>query len=281
MYPIHKKNLALLHDLSEEMQTFSIGDPPPVIIKSNDEVEVLGRILNNLVTNVNIQAKDIAIKEKENAQALYKLMITQLDPHFVRNTMNIINIMARHNRNEDIIVVNNALLRILRDRLNTTNAIFATVADEIKMLQQYMLIISYRYASSVNISYDVNEDAEDKFILKNILQLLVENSLFHGLLEEDDTISGNISVMIYPMEDSIVIEVNDDGKGIEEDRLKLLQESNYDINRENNDAHIGLKNIYDRLSYIYDEFHMEIFSEPGNGTTVIISTSVATTPGMK
>lgn len=274
IYPISKRSLASVTALAREMEHFRIGDAPPEVQKTGDEIERITRVLHHLVNNVNRQSRALLKKEQETAETRYKLLTTQLDPHFVSNTMNIINIMARHGRNQDIVTVNNALIRILRDRLNTSQAIFGTVAEEIELVRQYMLIIEYRYAAHVNVSYGVTEEAKDKLILKNILQLLVENSLFHGLLQENDTLSGNISINIYLMDGKLILEESDDGAGIEPQRLALLREKHFLLEEKSGDAHIGLRNIYERLSLIYQDFQMELFSRPGQGTTVMVSTPV-------
>jgi len=248
MYSISGKYLSSLHQLSKNMEGFLIGQFPPPIINSGDEIEDLSKILFDMAVNINEQSQNIIKQEKENAQAMYKILATQIDPHFVSNTMNIINIMARHKRLKDIIAVNNALSRILRDRLRVGASVFATVDEEIQVLKQYMLIIGYRYSTRVKISYDISESVKQGSIPKNILQLLVENSLFHGLLKENDTISGNVSVMVYPIREEIVLEVSDDGKGIEPKILKRLLKNHFVYNNvKDSTTHVGLKNIYDRL----------------------------------
>ena len=270
--PISRHSLSEVQKLSGKMKDFKIGDDPPEIVETGDEAEHISRILNSLVTDVNAQSEAIVRKEQENAETRYKLLTTQLDPHFVSNTMNIVNIMARHGQTEDIQIINNALIRILRNRLNTSQAVFGTVKDEVELLRQYMLIVGYRYATNVSISYDVSADAEERLILKNVLQLLVENSLFHGLLKDDDSISGSITVSVYTDAENIVIEESDDGAGIPPERLALLRENNFLLEEKNRNAHIGLRNIYERLGYIYgDRFTMELFSEPGEGATVVIT----------
>ncbi len=273
--PITRHSLSEVQNLSDKMKDFKLGDAPPEIVETGDEAEHISRILNNLVTSINSQSEELVRKEQENAETRYKLLTTQLDPHFVSNTMNIVNIMARHGKTEDIQIINNALIRILRNRLNTSQAVFGTVKDEVELLRQYMLIVGYRYATNVNVSYDVSEDAGERLILKNMLHLLVENSLFHGLLKEDDSISGSITVNVYTNGAKIGIEESDDGTGIEPERLALLRENDFLLEEKNRNAHIGLRNIYERLGYIYgNDFTMEIFSEPGEGTTVVITAPI-------
>ncbi len=108
-------------------------------------------------------------------------MTTQMDPHFIYNTMNIINILARKGEFEDIVKVNTALTRVLRERLNTQNTAFEEVAHEIEALKQYQLIMDYRYHNQVAVEYDIDEAVLHKKIPKNILQPLLENCIIMDL----------------------------------------------------------------------------------------------------
>ena len=226
---------------------------------------------------MNEKTEEIKKKEREKSVAAYKLLAAQLDPHFVSNTMGIINIMARHNQVEDIICLNNALTDILRDRLKLNHSILSTVDEEIQMLKDYMVIIRYRYRNQVTVVYDIEKDVGRELILKNVLQLLVENSLFHGLLRNGDEMRGEITVMIYRIEDEITIEVSDDGEGMEEDQVRKLMENQFRTDTVR-PGHIGMNNIYQRLQYVYREnFSMMLQSRRQEGTTVAITVPVSET----
>lgn len=271
MSSVSRRYLNSLRQMVDNINAFSIGDEPPEILHTGDEVETISDEFYHMAQKVNVQAKSIVEKDREQTVSRYKILTTQLDPHFVSNTMNIINILARHGRNEEIVAVNNALLRILRDRLRANKDIYSTVGVEVEMLRQYMLIMDFRYETRVTVNYEISDDVEKAYIPINILQLLVENALLHGLHQEDAVITGNVTVMVYPNQDELVVEVEDDGKGIEPERLELLKQQNFDIHTKAQ-THIGLKNIYDRLTYLFeDNFIMDIQSTPQEGTTVVIS----------
>lgn len=256
------------------MTGFVIGDPSSLVLETGDEIEDLSRVFSDTVDKVNRQAQSLVASEQEKAVTTYKLLTTQLDPHFVCNTMNIINILARQHRNDDIIAINSALRRILRERLNTSTGVFDTVQKEVDTLRQYMLIMNYRYENKVQMDYDIDPSVQECLIVKNVLQPLVENAFYHGLTNKSGDVSGSISVLIYSMEDRVVIEINDDGKGFDPILLRQIRENNFRVNRSDQlgDTHIGLENIYDRLKHIYNDcFSMEINSEVGFGSTIVLS----------
>lgn len=273
----NRKYLLSLKELAVQMDRFGVGKELPEVLETRDEIEILSRIFYRMAEDMNEKTEEIKKKEREESIAAYKLLAAQLDPHFVSNTMGIINIMARHGQVEDIICLNNALTGILRDRLKLNRSILASVDEEIRMLKDYMVIIRYRYRNQVTVVYDVAEDVCQALILKNVLQLLVENSLFHGLLRNDDEIRGEITVMVYRIEDEITIEVSDDGEGMEQDQVRKLMENQFRTDTVR-PGHIGMHNIYQRLQYVYGEdFSMMLQSQRQEGTTVAITIPVSET----
>lgn len=271
--PANDKMLQPISDLSQQVQAFSLGTKPPLIRDSDDEIGELSHSFYKMAININQQSLQISEKEREKAETYYKLLTTQIDPHFIYNTMNIINILARQGAFEDIVKVNTALTRVLRERLNTQNTTFEEVRNEIEALKQYQLIMDYRYHSKVIVEYDINESVLEQKIPKNILQPLLENAYYHGLATDSGEIKGNIEILIYPLENDLVIEISDNGKGFSEERLTEIRENllHATLHKEK-EAHIGLENIYRRISYLCGEnFSMDIQSEPGYGSSVILT----------
>jgi sensor histidine kinase YesM len=188
--------------------------------------------------------------------------------------MNIINIMARQGRDGEIIEVNSALIKILRDRLSSKLSILCTIAQEVDSLYQYQLIMRYRYENKVEVVVDVDSTLMEKKIPKNILQPLAENAFYHGFANLPDDQEGLITILIYSIEENIIIELSDNGAGISEERLKILQNHSYQIYADHK-PHIGLDNIQQRLDYIYHgDYQFEIQSTLGYGTTIVITVPI-------
>ena len=148
-------------------------------------------------------------KEKQEQEMRFGLLASQVDPHFVCNTLNTVNYLAKQKRNEDVVIVSTALSNILRDRLRLKDfQIYDTVRQEVFTVRHYLQIQEYRYGSKVCVHWLVSEDVMGCEVPKNLIQPLIENSLFHGLADEDTgEIAGNIYVSITEKENSQLMEI--------------------------------------------------------------------------
>ncbi len=264
-----------LPEPSGSMLCFRAGQKSAPKIRTNDEIEDLRDSFQSMILEINRQILDIQKQEHENSVVSYKLLATQIDPHFIYNTMNIINIMARQENTKAIIDINTALVRILQERLNSKLSICDTVRREYQTMRQYQIIMDYRYRHQIQIHYDIDKSLMDIPIPKNILQPLVENSFYHGFGNIEPDTQGQIDVLIYSIEQELIIEVSDNGLGMKPERLHEILHQSYSIYRDKK-PHIGINNIRQRLSFLYKEqYQMEIHSTPSLGTTIIITIPLA------
>ena len=222
-------------------------------IKSGDEIENLSNIFNDMVSSLKGHIDDRIAHEHREQEMKYSLLLSQIDPHFICNTMNIINFLAREERCKEVIEINTALISLLQDRLGVEDfRILDTVAQEIKAVRDYLLIQNYRYENNATIDWRVDDEVSELNIPKNIIQPLVENALFHGLMDEGTgEIRGHVVIEIRKIEDSLLVCVQDDGKGIDAEKLNQL--SKYETKKEERGKHIGLRNIRERLTYLYHQ----------------------------
>lgn len=272
------KELLPLGDLHQAMKNYSIGDNPVLKIHSKDEIQDLSDRFNEMVIKINQQYTELQKTEHKNAITNYKLLATQIDPHFIYNTMNLITILARENKTADIEALNSALIRIMRARLSVKLSPYTTVQQELDTLNEYNLIMDYRYKNKIHTQIDVDQTLYSCYIPINILQPLAENSFYHGFADLTEFQKGNIILMIYQIDERIEIEFSDDGKGISAEHLKILNSRSYEIYNDRK-PHIGIDNIRQRLSFLYHkDYQFEIHSSPGAGTTVCISLPLMTKP---
>ncbi len=258
--------------LTNSMQNASKGNlSSHVNITSNNEVGLLGSSFNKMLDDLQRDIEIIAEKEKKQQQAKYSLLVSQIDPHFIHNTINSVNYLAKKGRCEDVISMNKALISILRDRLRVNDIqITDTIANEINVLNQYILIQKYMYEGDVEIIWDVDDNLKQEQIPKNMIQPLIENALFHGLMDEESgDFDGIIKIKIIKEEEDIKITVADNGKGMDEHVIKQVQNEQYSV--EDRGKKIGLSNIRGRLYYLYgNRKRLEIKSEKNVGTTITL-----------
>ena len=178
--------------------------------------------------------------------------------------------MALYYDADEIAEITMALSRIFRYAIKGDNVV--TVAEEIRNIREYAKIIHYRFGGRIRVDIQVEEEAEDKELIKLILQPIVENSIFHGLEQklEDGLVAVKVEIV---RETWLRLTVEDDGCGMQQetvDRL-LYQMKRQSLHRSSSKDSIGLTNIYQRLQLFYGEtatFRME--SSPGKGTRVEI-----------
>ena len=241
-------------------------------VLSEDEIGRLSQSFNSMIINLKHSLGVIEEKEKRENQAKFSLLVSQINPHFIYNTLNSINYLARRGDCDAIVTVNTALINILQDRLRVNDIqITDTIANEIRVINQYILIQRYMYEGELQIHWHVEEALMTEQIPKNLIQPLVENSLFHGLIsEESGDIQGEINIYIEKHEDNIVIRVADNGIGMDIEKLEQVQKEAYAP--EERGKRIGLSNVRGRLYYLYGGYDcLTIHSEPGKGTCITLT----------
>lgn len=246
-----------LNKLHTTMQKVSAGSlDESVEFHTHDEIENLGNIFNSMLENIKTNLQNRIDSDRREEKMKFNLLIAQIDSHFICNTMNIINSLARREKYAEIIQANSALTKIIHNSLRVSSyKITDTIEQELDVLNQYFLIQQLRYKSAVELIVDVPSTLMDYEIPKNILQPMVENSLMHGLMNLDTGfIEGTIIVTITKENDRLVISIADDGVGLPPEKVDMLNHmSDYISSVKERGKHIGITNIYQRIKYIYQE----------------------------
>ena len=267
-----KKAMQPIISLSHTMEFAVQGNLDcKVTVDRDDEIGQLENSFNKMLEDLREDRRLILEKEKKEQHARFGLLVSQIDPHFICNTINSINYLARKQRCEDIIVVNSSLITIIRDRLRVNDIqITDTIAHEKDILETYIRIQKYMYDGELQIIWNVEEDVMEEQIPKNMLQPLVENAIFHGLIDEEiGDITGKIVITAEKIKDGIRVEVKDNGRGISPQRLKEIIGRAYI--EEERGRQIGLSNVQSRLYYLYGKREcLHIESTEGIGTAITI-----------
>ncbi len=215
--------------------------------------------LINQVFQVQMQKRNVELR----------VLQSQINPHFLYNTLDTIQWMALDYKAYDVADMINNLSNFFRLSLSDGKE-FITVADEVEHVRNYLEIQKIRYKDKVNYSIDFNENDSQNLVPKMMIQPLVENSIYHGLKLKK--LIGLIKINIKTENNFIVIEVYDNGLGIEKQKLDELRSN---LHNSIESEHYGLYNINERLKFTFgDKYRITIDSEYNKWTKVMLKIPV-------
>lgn len=233
-------------------------------------------ITNNIISITDSNAKieqelasKITLLNKSRTIALQ----TQINPHFLFNTLNMVNliIMRITKSDNDATTIISLLSDLLHYSLDTDRNIIS-LGEEIEYSKKYLEIERIKYANMLNVSWDIEDGTKDMKTVKFILQPLLENSIEHGF-EQFDSGNNIIYIKSYTKNNKLFIELKDNGIGMSQDKLLKLR-SQLEQNDLPESKHIGIINVNQRLKLIFGtEYSMKIFSD-NHGTEIIIETPI-------
>ncbi|GAA3407748.1 sensor histidine kinase [Paenibacillus hodogayensis] len=249
-------------------------------VRSTNEVGVLAYSINNMIDNMEEMASNIwntqaRLYESElsKKQAEFSALQSQINPHFLYNTLNCISSIGLEYGSKEIAQITSCMSKIFRYSIKEDELVL--IHEEIQCIKAYLQIISIRYENKFSMEIHVDEKLLDMKTPKMILQPIVENSVYHGLESMDAggqlRVSGHIDA-----NGDVCFQVTDSGKGIGKDELESLKgklDKDYsEIAKNSPDGRsIGLFNINNRIKLLFGEgYGVEIESEIGWGTTVIV-----------
>jgi two-component system sensor histidine kinase YesM len=243
--------------------------PNQKIAIGNDEFSQIGQTLNEMgveIEDLLEQTKKSYEKEKKQELALLQ---KQINPHFLYNTLESVYWMAKIQKAPGIAKMTRALSDLLKNLAKGTDEKI-TLRDELKLLNSYIQIQKIRYVEMFDYICDIPEEYLDFKIIKFTLQPLVENSIYHGIEPKGEY--GTIKVYMNNItENKIEIAIDDDGVGINEEKLEKILSINESEHSHKGLNSIGLKNVNDRIKLTYgQEFGLKIESKINVRTKIII-----------
>lgn len=261
--------------LQEKMLHIAQGDfSRESSIEWNHELGDIGRGINDLSENVCRLMERRLEDEKQKRDLEYKMLQSQVNPHFIYNTLNSIKWMATIQGAEGISEMTTALSRLLKS-ISKGTSLLISVREELSLIENYFTIQNYRYGGTISLSITVDDEKiYEESIIKFTLQPLVENAIFHGIEPKGGL--GHIEIHLYyepdfnPSSRNLRIDITDDGVGIKEEKaLQILQDNGEDTSdffRE-----IGISNVHKRIQYEFGAaYGITIHSVEGEYATMSI-----------
>jgi two-component system sensor histidine kinase YesM len=201
-------------------------------------------------------------------QMEFKMLASQINPHFLFNTLETIRMKAHCNGQEEVANIVKMLAKLMRRNLEVGNKT-ASMQSEIDLVKSYLEIQKFRFGDRVSYEINLLCDIGTYNVVPLLIQPIVENAFIHGLEGKEGI--GKIIVNVESDKDRLIISVVDDGIGMDKEKLKYIFKRLNDLNR-SSEKSIGLSNVNQRIKLFYgDMYGLEIHSKVDEGTNVIIS----------
>ncbi len=231
-----------------------------------DEIGQLGISFNNMIVKMKMLIDRLVEEERLKKEMELEVLHAQVNPHFLYNTLNTIRWMAKIQGAKGVSSALTALIKLLMVSINFGKDMIS-LEEEIEYVKNYILIQKLRFNERFSVDYIVEEACMACYVPKLILQPIVENSIIYGLKEEDSE-GLKISIKAYRLEDSLVVEVNDNGPGIKPEILKDILKSEKDANKF---SKVGLNNINQRIQLSFGGANgIKIDTRENQGTSIIV-----------
>ena len=242
---------------------------PDSSVEWDNELGDIGRNINRMASDIQTLMKQKIQFETQKKDYEYQVLQSQINPHFLYNTLNSIKWMATIQHAPGIAEMTTSLAHLLKSIAKGTTTM-VTLEDEISLLNEYFTIQKYRYGGAITLEYQIDDDDLLKArVLRFTLQPLVENAIFHGI--EPKGQSGRIRVHVYPEgADGLLIDVTDDGVGMDEEAIRRVL-NGAPAEKTHFFRQIGIGTVNQRIRYSFGmEYGLTITSVPGQYTTMSV-----------
>lgn len=241
------------------------------ITTEEDEIEEIYHNFNGMVQEVQRLMQEHYQLGKEVKMAEVRALQAQINPHFLYNTLDLINWISMDYGAEEIGTLTWNLARFYRLSLNHGKSLIS-IGEEVEHVEVYVNIENYHFDNAISLEVDVPEELKSYACLNIILQPFVENAIVHGIAEKPDIESCEIRIRARREEQDIIFSVQDDGPGVDVEQMQ--KETQQDIRTAQHGY--GVRNINFRLKLCFGEKYGVTYLESEKGTHVEIKIPVMT-----
>lgn len=252
--------------LDHSVREYQEGKEEKIAIGGSTEIRHLGQSIQESYRQNSELMKKVIWEQNERRKSEFDVLQSQINPHFLYNTLDSITWMIESGKNEEAAFMITQLAKLFRISLSKGHTVIR-IRDELQHAQSYVNIQKVRYKNKFEVVFDIRPDILDDCIVKLVLQPILENAINYGVREMDDC--GKILIRGWKEQENIFMQVSDNGMGIPEEEIDLLLK---DTNREHKKGSgVGLINVNNRLRLLFGEpYGLQIESELDEGTTVTV-----------
>ena len=232
-----------------------------VEVESRNEIGSLTETFNVMTLRIQELMEQNINEQKAKRKSEMKALQSQINPHFLYNTLDSIIWMAESGKNEEVVLMTASLARLLRQNISNEEEEIS-IFDEVEYCRNYLTIQKMRYKDKLEFRIDVAPEITSCQIIKLVLQPLIENAIYHGLKYKES--KGLLELIGYAAGEDIIFEIRDNGVGMDEETLNHIFER-HTVNYRSNG--VGVYNVERRIKLTYgQEYGITYKSRSGEGT---------------
>lgn len=254
-----------LCDSMERVQEgdFSVSD---IVVESQNEIGSLTKSFNVMTHRIQELMEQNIREQEAKRKSELKALQSQINPHFLYNTLDSIIWMAEGKKNEEVVLMTASLARLLRQSISNEDEV-VSIGQEVEYARGYLTIQKMRYKDKMEFQIEVDPSILHIPLIKLVLQPVIENAIYHGLKYKES--KGLLLVKGFMKSDNAVLQVIDNGVGMDEETLAHIYER-HKVNYQSNG--VGVYNVQKRLQLYYgNEYGITYESKKGEGTTATIT----------
>lgn len=265
---ISRKISRPIRELDESVKAYEAGAMPDIYIGGSAEIRHLGYSVQKSYEQIEALMKEIIQQQTERRKSELDALQSQINPHFLYNTLESITWMIEAQRNKEAVVMISELAKLLRVSLSRGKTIIS-IGDELQHSRSYMNIQRVRYKERFKVEFLIDEEIKNYCIVKLVIQPLLENAIYYGVGNMDEDDDGQILIRGEKKGEDIYISIEDNGMGMPEDIRSNILTDNSKVPKHG--SGVGVINVHSRISFMFGpEYGLEVYSELDEGTKVVI-----------
>lgn len=265
---ISRKISRPIKELDESVKAYEAGAMPDIYIGGSAEIRHLGYSVQKSYEQIEALMKEIIQQQTERQKSELDALQSQINPHFLYNTLESITWMIEAQRNKEAVVMISELAKLLRVSLSRGKTIIS-IGDELQHSRSYMNIQRVRYKERFKVEFLIDEEIKNYCIVKLVIQPLLENAIYYGVGNMDEDDDGQILIRGEKKGEDIYISIEDNGMGMPEDIRSNILTDNSKVPKHG--SGVGVINVHSRISLMFGpEYGLEVYSELDEGTKVVI-----------
>ncbi len=265
---ISRKISRPIRELDESVKAYEAGAMPDIYIGGSAEIRHLGYSVQKSYEQIEALMKEIIQQQTERRKSELDALQSQINPHFLYNTLESITWMIEAQRNKEAVVMISELAKLLRVSLSRGKTIIS-IGDELQHSRSYMNIQRVRYKERFKVEFLIDEEIKNYCIVKLVIQPLLENAIYYGVGNMDEDDDGQILIRGERKGEDIYISIEDNGMGMPEDIRSNILTDNSKVPKHG--SGVGVINVHSRISLMFGpEYGLEVYSELDEGTKVVI-----------